>query len=162
LKITEYKLAQYIKSLQGKEGVLKYQKLRDVIYGGPLTDGATSLLDVSVKLLGHTLRLVQLDRAFPGRPIPIRRSVNVFVHTVDRGRRLGPMLQKPRILGLRVVVVVQLAVDEVAEVGRIVGQVKLFEKLDEVFKVQNQGIVLKRKYLIGLTKNIKKYMVNYS
>jgi len=66
------------------------------------------------------------------------------------------MLQKPRILGLRVVVVVQLAVDEVAEVGRIVGQVKLFEKLDEVFKVQNQGIVLKRKYLIGLIKNIKK------
>ena len=120
------------------------------------------MFDVFIKLFGHPLRLVQLDRALPGWPVPVRRSVslNVLVHAVNRGRRLCPMLQQPRILGLRIVVVVQLAVDEVAEVGRIVGQVKLFEKFDEVLEVQNQGVVLKIK-----SKSVKlkiRFIVNFN
>ncbi len=117
----------------------------DVIYGRPLTDGTTSLFDVFIKLLRHALRFMQLDCTLPSRPVPVRRSVpvNVIVHAMDRGRRLGPMLQQSRILVLRIVVVVQLAVDEVSEVGRIVGQVKLFEKFDEVLEVENQSVVLK-------------------
>jgi hypothetical protein len=129
---------------RGRSGQ-KLQNISDVIYGRPLTYGATSLFDVLIQLLGHALRFMQLDRTLPSRPVPVRRSVpaNVIVHAMDRGRRLGPMLQQSRIIILRVVVVVQLAVDEVAEVGRVVGQVKLFEKFDEVLEVQNQSVVLK-------------------
>jgi len=83
--------------------------------------------------------------AFPGGPGPFRNlsGPEVFVHAVDRRCRLGPALEQARVFDLGVVVVVELAVDEVAEVGRIVGQVELLEELDEVVEVENDWIILK-------------------
>ena len=54
------------------------------------------------------------------------------------------MLQQSGIVHLRVVVVVQFAVDEVAKVGGVVGQVELFEKPDKVVEIQNQSVVLEQ------------------
>ena len=65
------------------------------------------------------------DRALPGGVgsilDPVRPGSEVLVHAVDRRRGLGSMLEKSRIFDLGVVVVVQLPVDEVSEVSRVVG-----------------------------------------
>ena len=89
------------------------------------------------------------DRALPGGVgsilDPVRPGSEVLVHAVDRSRGLGSMLEQSRIFDLGVVVVVELPVDEVSEVSRVVGQVELLEELHEVLEVQNDRVVLKQK-----------------
>ena len=65
---------------------------------------------------------------------------------MDRGRRLGPVVNQSRVVGIRVVVavVIEFAVDKVSEVGGVVGQVELFEQFDEVIKVEDDRIVLEK------------------
>jgi hypothetical protein len=53
------------------------------------------------------------------------------------------MLQKSWIVDVRIVVEIEFSIDKVSKVRRVVGQVELFEKFDEVVKVEDNRIVLK-------------------
>ena len=66
------------------------------------------------------------------------------------------MIQCPRVLLLVVLVVVlvdgvvlEAAVDEVAEGGGVVGEVVLLEEVHKVLKVELDGVVLKHMYRTG-------------
>ena len=107
------------------------------------------MLDSLAKVI-QTLGLVKPDCTLPGRTCtirnPVRSASEVVVHAVDRGRRLGPVVNQSRVVGIRVVVavVIEFAVDKVSEVGGVVGQVELFEQFDEVIKVEDDRIVLEK------------------
>ncbi len=78
-----------------------------------------------------------------------RHPVDVVVHAADAGGGAAAVVEQARVILLVVVVVVlvdgvvlEAAVDEVAEGGRVVGEVVLLEQPDEVVKVKGDGVVL--------------------